>query len=105
MHEAGIAVAIAAEILDRGLDPLRIQIVISGGHGDPVSFDAALRAHLEVTAPGLGLDSIGIVHAAAPHLCAHCAKLFRDPAPDAACPACGGPALAVSEPESIELEF
>lgn len=105
MHEAGVAVTLAAEIRERGLDPARVRIVVSGGHADPAAFDAALRAHLDAVAPATGLSSVGIVHAPVPHLCAHCASLFRAIDCGATCPSCGGPGMALSGPELIELEW
>lgn len=105
MHEAGIAVAVAAEIRDRDLDPSRVRLVVAGGHGDLAAFDAALRAHLEAAAPALGLAAVTIVHAPVPRLCAHCAAQYRATHSDAPCPACGGPGISLSEPESVELEW
>jgi Zn finger protein HypA/HybF involved in hydrogenase expression len=105
MHEAGIATAVAAEIRDRGLDPTRVRLVVAGGHGDLAAFDAALRAHLEAAAPGLGLWAVAIAHAPVPRLCAHCATQYRSVEAGASCPACGGPGIALSEPESVELEW
>lgn len=105
MHEAGIAVAVAAEIRDRGLDPSRVSLLVSGGHGDAHSFDAALRAHLVAAAPSLGLGAVCIVHAPVPRLCAHCASEFRAASAEEPCPTCGGPGIALAEPESIELAW
>ncbi len=105
MHEAGLAVAVAAAIRDRGLDPSGVRLLVSGGHGDVESFDAALRAHLEAAAPGLGLGAVQIVHAPVPRLCAKCAGQFRAATAEEPCPACDGPSIALSEPESIELEW
>lgn len=105
MHEAGIAVAVAAEIRDRGLDPSTVRLVVAGGHGDRAAFDAALRAHLEAAAPGLGLAAVMIDHAPVPRLCARCATQYRAADADSSCSACGGPGIALSEPESVELEW
>lgn len=105
MHEASIAVAVAAEVRKRGLDPSRVRLHVAGGHGDTAAFDAALRAHLEVAAPGLGLSAVTIAHVPVPRLCARCATRYRDAAFDASCTACGGPGIVLSEPESIELEW
>lgn len=105
MHEAGIAVAVACEIRDRGLDPSRVRLVVAGGHGDRAAFDAALRTHLEAAVPALGLEAVAIVHAPAPRLCAHCATQYRAVDSTVSCPACGGPAITLSEPESVELEW
>ena len=105
MHEAGIAVAVAAEIRDRGLDPSRVRLVVAGGHGDQAAFDDALRAHLEVAAPALGLSRVTIAHAPVPRLCAHCATRYRAAAFDASCTACGGPGIVLSEPVFVELEW
>ncbi len=104
MHEAGIAAAVAAEVRERGLDPDRLRLVVSGGHGDEVAFDAALRAHLEAAAPGLRLERVAIVHAPVPRLCASCATAFEAPLSTDPCPACGGPGLAIPRPETVELE-
>ncbi|HSO29177.1 MAG TPA: hypothetical protein VLS28_04695 [Candidatus Sulfomarinibacteraceae bacterium] len=97
--------AIAAEIRERGLDPARVRILVSGGHGDPVSFDVALRAHLEGAAPGLELGGVRIVRAAMRLVCAHCAALFPAIESNSACQWCGGPGIPRSEPESVELEW
>lgn len=105
MHEAGIAVAVAAEIRDRGLDPSRVRLLVSGGHGDAHSFDAALRAHLDAAAPSLGLGAVRIVHAPVPRLCANCASQFRAASAEEPCPTCGGPSIILAESESIELEW
>ena len=105
MHEAGIAVAVAAEITGRGLDPARVRLVISGGHGDETSFDAALRLHLAAAAPRAGLESIAIVHAPVPRICASCTTPFQAPLAVDPCPACGGPGIALPTPESVELEW
>lgn len=105
MHEAGIAVAVAAELLDRGLDASRVRLMVSGGHGDMAAFDAALRAQLEAAAPGLGLSAVTIAHAPGPRLCAHCATQYRAAALDAPCTACGGPGIALSGTESVELAW
>jgi Zn finger protein HypA/HybF involved in hydrogenase expression len=105
MHEAGIAQAIAAEIRERGLDPAAVRVVVSGGHGDEESFDAALRMHLEASAPGLGLGSLAIVHAPVARICTRCATPFEAAFAADPCPACGGPGIAVPVPESVELEW
>lgn len=105
MHEAGIAVAIAAEIRTRRLDPRRVRLVVSGGHGDEVAFDAALRAHLGGVAPDLGLDTMPIEHAPVPRICARCALPFEAPLAADPCPACGGPGVGVPRPERVELEW
>jgi Zn finger protein HypA/HybF involved in hydrogenase expression len=105
MHEAGIAVAVAAEIRDRGLDPARVRVRVRGGHGDPAAFEAAFRAQLELAAPTLGLDRVTILRLPTDRLCIHCAGSFSAIDPDALCPVCGGPGLAVDVHESIELEW
>lgn len=105
MHEAGIAQAIAAEIRERALDPAAIRIVVSGGHGDEESFDAALRTHLEAAAPELGLGRLAIVHAAVARICTRCATPFEASLAADPCPACGGPGIAVPVPERVELEW
>jgi Zn finger protein HypA/HybF involved in hydrogenase expression len=108
MHEAGIAVAVAAEIRERALDPARVRLLVSGGHGNLADFDAALRAHLETAAPGARLAEVRIVHLPAPHVCAHCAGAFEAVAAAPAgptCPACGGPGMRLPQAESIELAW
>lgn len=105
MHEAGIAVAVAAEIRERGLDPAAVRLHVTGGHGDLVAFDAALRAHLEAAAPGRGLGDVRIEHVPSARLCARCSFAFEAIGEGAPCPACGGPGIAVPQPESIELEW
>lgn len=105
MHEAGIAVAIAEEILDRRLNPADLRIHVSGGHGGIASFDAALRSQLEAAAPGRGFGRIVIVHEPTQRLCARCATTFKAASHDESCPGCGGPSLVVPEPELVELEW
>lgn len=105
MHEAGIAQAIAAEIRERRLDPAAVRVVVFGGHGDEESFDAALRMHLEASAPGLGLGSLAILHAPVARICTRCASPFEAPFAADPCPACGGPGIALPVPESVELEW
>lgn len=105
MHESGAAIAVAAEIRDRRLDPGRVRVLIFGGHGDPAAFEAAFRAHLVAAGPGLGLEAVTIGRRPSSRLCAACTKPFDATDPSAACPACGGAGLAVAEPESIELEW
>ena len=105
MHEAGIAVAVAAEMTGRGLDPARVRLVVSGGHGDETSFDAALRTHLQAAAPGAGLEVIEIVHAPVPRICSACTTPFEAPLAADPCPVCGGPGIALPTPESVELEW
>jgi hypothetical protein len=105
VHEAGIAIAVAAEVRDRGLDPSRVRLLVTGGHGDLGAFDAALVAHLEAAAPGAGLGRVRIVHLATPRLCARCAVPFQAIDEAVPCPACGGPAIAAGHAESIELAW
>ena len=105
MHEAGIAIAAAAEIRERGLEPSRVLLLVTGGHGDLGAFDAALVAHLEAAAPGAGLGRVRIVHLATPRLCARCAAPFQAIDEAAPCPACGGPGIAAGHGESIELAW
>jgi len=105
MHEAGIAVAVAAEIRERALDPSAVRLHVTGGHGDLGAFDAALRAHLEAAAPGQGLGDVRIEHLPSARLCGRCAFAFEAIGEGAACPACGGPGIAIPQPESIELEW
>jgi Zn finger protein HypA/HybF involved in hydrogenase expression len=103
MHEAGLAVAVAAELRERGLGPQGVVLRVSGGHGDPAAFDAALRMHLAATMAWASGDALVIEHVPSPRLCAGCAGLFESVDPGAPCPACGGPGIAVPVPEQIEL--
>jgi hypothetical protein len=105
VHEAGIATAVAAEIRERGLDPSRVRLLVTGGHGDLAAFDAALVAHLEAAAPGAGLGRVRIVHLATSRLCARCAAPFKAIDEAVSCPACGGPGIAPGHAESIELAW
>ena len=105
MHEAGIAVAVAAEIRDRGLDAAHVRVLVHGGHGDPADFEAAFRAQLQLAGPTLGLDRLTIVRLPTDRACIHCAGSFSAVDPDALCPACGGPGLAADVHEAIELEW
>jgi hypothetical protein len=105
MHEAGIAVAVAAEIRDRSLDPARVRLLVRGGHGDLADFDAALRSHLEAADPGAGLGAVAIEHLATPRFCARCARAFHAVEEDAECPTCGGPGVGGHVAESIELAW
>jgi hypothetical protein len=105
MHEAGVAVAVAAEIRDRGLDPSTVRVLVRGGHGDSGAFEAAFRAQLELAAPGLGLDLVTLVRLSTARLCSGCARSFTATDPDAPCPACGRPGLTADVHETIELEW
>lgn len=105
MHEAGIAVAVAAEIRDRGLDPALVRVLVRGGHDDPAAFEAAFRAQLELAGPGLDLDRVTIVRLPTARLCIHCGGSFVAVEADAPCPSCGGPGLSAHSHETIELEW
>lgn len=105
MHEAGIAAAVAAEIRARGLDPARVRLVVSGGHGDEAAFDAALRTHLAGIAPDLVLDGLAIEHVPVTRICGRCAAPFQAALAADPCPVCGGPGVAVPQPERVELEW
>ncbi len=105
MHEHGVAIAVADEIRVRRLDPARVRVLVSGGHGDPDAFEAAFRAHLVAAGPSLGLDAVTIVRVPTTYLCAICAGTFLTPEPEPACPSCGGPGLSAAHAESVELEW
>jgi Zn finger protein HypA/HybF involved in hydrogenase expression len=100
-----VAIAVADEIRVRGLDPARVRVLVSGGHGDPEAFEAAFRSHLVAAGPSLGLDAVTIVRVPATYLCAICAGVFRTAEPDPACPGCGGPGLSAAHAESVEIEW
>lgn len=101
MHEAGLARAIAEEIirLDCPADELRLEV--TGGHGHPDDFDAALRLHLQAALPGRDVARIRIEHEPVEQVCVACVTPFMAVAPEAACPACGGPGLSAPTPERI----
>lgn len=105
MHEAGIAAAVAAEIMGRGLDPAHVRLVVSGGHGDDAAFDSALRTHLAGVAPHLALDCLAIEHAPGTRICGRCAAPFEAALAADPCPVCGGPGIAVPQPERVELAW
>jgi Zn finger protein HypA/HybF involved in hydrogenase expression len=104
VHEAGIARTIADAIRDHGIDGVPVRVLVTGGHDVPADFDASLRFHLEVVAPGLDPDRLTIVHRPAPRWCPSCGT-SSDGLPGGTCPGCGGPTLGSSSDESIELEW
>lgn len=105
MHEAGLAAAVASALRGQDLDGARIRLLVSGGHGDEDAEDAALRTHLSITAPDLDWESIEIVHLPTPRACAGCGAGFEASRSDQPCPDCGGSALPIPTPESIEIEL
>jgi hypothetical protein len=104
MHEAGIAARVAEALRGAGVeDSIRpVRLTVSGGHGDPASFDAALRLHLTAQLPGLRAP-IEISHAAEPTICTACLRPFLRAGADV-CPACGGDGLPIARPETVEIE-
>jgi hypothetical protein len=105
MHEGRIADAVAAEIGQRGLDGAGLRLIVSGGHGDTVAFDDALRLHLAAALPHLDVSAIAIVHRPAARLCAGCAGAYIARHPADRCPVCGGEGTAVPTPERVDLEW
>lgn len=103
MHEAGLARAVAAAILERGLDPGTVTVRVTGGHGDPEHVRDSLRAHLEPLLGASGAATIGIELAPTPRLCAGCAAVFSAVASTEPCPTCGGAGIVVPTPEQVEL--
>lgn len=104
MHEARLAHAVAAEIRGRGLRAAGLRLVVSGGHGDEMAFDAAMRLHLAATLPDLDAAAIAIVHRPVARLCGGCGGVFVAPRPADPCPACGGDGVVIPTPERIEVE-
>lgn len=108
MHEAGLAAAVAQALRHEGLvgsDGPRIRLLVSGGHGEPEAFDAALRLHLSASVPELELDRVVIVHGPVTRLCADCTATYRSVDPSAPCPVCGGPGIAMPAAERVEIEW
>ena len=105
MHEAGIARVVADEIRDRALPGDHVRLLVTGGHGDPDDFDAALRFHLEVVLSGYDTGTIEIVHRPTQRMCSSCAVPFEGVRALDPCPTCGSPGMAVPGPEQIDLEF
>lgn len=105
MHEGRIAAAVAAEIGERGLDGAELRLIVSGGHGDAVAFDDALRLHLAAALPHLDVSAIAIVHRPAARLCGGCAGAYIARRPADRCPVCGGEGIAVPTPERVDLEW
>jgi hypothetical protein len=105
MHEGRIAEAVAAGIRERGLDGHGLRLVVSGGHGDAVAFETALRLHLAAALPHVDVSAIAIVHRPAARLCSGCGGAYIAPRPTDHCPACGGDGVAIPVPERIELEW
>jgi Zn finger protein HypA/HybF involved in hydrogenase expression len=107
MHEAGLAAAVADALRRHGLDREgpAVRLVVQGGHTAPEAFDDALRLHLGLCLPELDPGRLEIVHAPREAICAACGTTFTAAGPEEACPSCGGPGIARSGPESIELEW
>jgi len=104
VHEAGLARAVAGELRERGLTVRDVRLLVWHGHDAPDAFDASLRAHLALEAPGQG-DEIEIVHLPAPRLCAACGRAFESVAAADPCPACGGTSLPAPGHEQVEIEL
>jgi Zn finger protein HypA/HybF involved in hydrogenase expression len=105
MHEAALASALAGEIRARGLRGRALRVFVSGGHSDPVAFDASLRMHLAAIDPALDQASITISHLAEQRPCLSCGRPFAAAGLEATCPHCGGVGLAAPTPERVELEI
>ncbi|HWP62179.1 MAG TPA: hydrogenase/urease maturation nickel metallochaperone HypA, partial [Candidatus Binatia bacterium] len=105
MHEAGLAAAIVRAIEARGRGTTGLRILVSAGGHDPADFEAALRLHLAALAPDLDVAALEILHRPVARPCLACGRSFEAVAPDAVCPACGGPGLPPLEAERIELEW
>ncbi len=107
MHEAALADAVASRLRREGLlngshPPVRI--VVSGGHTDAASFDAALLLHLTIAAPELIPGQLDIIHRPRRYLCGRCGSAFSD-LDEASCPSCGGPGISPRQPEQVEIEW
>ena len=108
MHEAALAHAVASRLRQEGIlagDHPPIRIVVSGGHGDAASFDAALRLHLAIAAPELLPDQLDIIHRPRRYLCGRCGSPFPALDDDSGCPSCGGPGILPRQPEQVEIEW
>lgn len=107
MHEAGLAIAIAAALHDapERHDAAHLRLIIKGGHDDPASFDAALRFHLGFHAPELEMDRLQVVHEPIVRLCSGCGQPFLHADPFGPCPRCAAPALRTGTPEEVEFEW
>jgi Zn finger protein HypA/HybF involved in hydrogenase expression len=105
MHESGLAAAVAAALRKHDLGGARIRLLVTGGHGNELAEDAALRTHLLIAAPELDGAAIEIVHLPSPRACVACGTGFEASRSDAPCPACGGSALPVPTRETIEIEL
>jgi len=105
MHEAALASAVADAITSRGLQGRPVRLLVSGGNADHDAFDAALRFHLEVSAPAIDGGSLTIVHLPVERPCLACGRLFAAVGLAADCPDCGGIGLARPGPERVDIEF
>lgn len=105
MHESGLALAIADTLQTEHAAGAHVRVLVSGGHSDPDDFDASLRFHLALAAPGLDTDAIDIVHVSTDRLCAGCEQVFVASKPDARCPHCGASGLPIPTPERVEIEL
>ena len=105
MHEAGIARAVASELRQQGVPGDRVRLFVTGGHGQPEDFDAALRLHLSLALPEIDSAAIEIVHRPTSRLCPSCAVTFPGIRPLDPCPACGSPGLETPISEELELEI
>ncbi len=105
MHEAGIARAVADEIRQQGAQGDQVRLFVTGGHGQPEDFDAALRLHLSLALPGLDTAAIEVVHRPTSRLCPSCAVTFDGIRPLDPCPTCGSVGLETPISEEIDLEI
>ena len=107
MHEAALASQIAGEWRTARADGWvgRPRLLIQGGHDEPVDFDAALRLHLQLTAPELEAEALEIVHLPSARLCAGCGRHFDSTERTPACPTCGSVALPTTTQEAVELDW
>ncbi|HEX2755378.1 MAG TPA: hydrogenase/urease maturation nickel metallochaperone HypA [Candidatus Limnocylindrales bacterium] len=106
MHEAGLAAEIAVRLQEgrRTGRAGRPRVLVRGGHDASADFDASLRFHLALVAPGLSAG-LEIVHLPVARLCASCGRGFEDAEVFATCPSCGGAALPVSTGEEAVVEW
>lgn len=105
MHEAGIARAVAGAIRDQAAPDDLIRLFVTGGHGQPEDFDAALRLHLALALPDRDPAAFEIVHRPTSRLCPACAVTFDGIRPLDPCPTCGSPGLETPVSEEIDLEI
>ena len=103
MHEAGLAASVVEAVAREGLNGKPLRIFVSGGHGDPDAFDAALVAHIVADARWTDAP-IAVEHTPQARVCSACSETFAGASDSADCPRCGGAALPAPGFEQIAIE-